>query len=69
MSNRRLVTATKVYLRAFCIREIGIGEASVEVGLKEEGRVSLVTTVPDTGTGSHTIFRQIAAEDARAGYR
>jgi CO/xanthine dehydrogenase Mo-binding subunit len=47
---------------AFCIREIGIGEANVEVGLKEDGRIYLVTTVPDTGTGSHTIFRQIAAE-------
>lgn len=47
---------------AFCIREIGIGEANVEVGLKDDGRVYLVTTVPDTGTGSHTIFRQIAAE-------
>ena len=47
---------------AFCIREIGIGEANVEVGLKDDGRVYLVTTVPDTGTGAHTIFRQIAAE-------
>jgi CO/xanthine dehydrogenase Mo-binding subunit len=47
---------------AFCIREIGIGEANVELGLKDNGRVYLVTTVPDTGTGSHTIFRQIAAE-------
>ena len=47
---------------AFCIREIGIAEANVEVGLKDDGRVYLVTTVPDTGTGSHTIFRQIAAE-------
>jgi CO/xanthine dehydrogenase Mo-binding subunit len=47
---------------AFCIREIGIGEANVEVGLQDSGRVYLVTTVPDTGTGSHTIFRQIAAE-------
>ncbi len=47
---------------AFCIREIGIGEANVEVGLKEDGRVYLVTTVADTGTGAHTIFRQIAAE-------
>jgi CO/xanthine dehydrogenase Mo-binding subunit len=47
---------------AFCIREIGIGEANVEMGLKEDGRIYLVTTVPDTGTGSHTIFRQIAAE-------
>ena len=47
---------------AFCIREIGVGEANVEVGLKIDGGVYLVTTVPDTGTGAHTIFRQIAAE-------
>jgi putative selenate reductase molybdopterin-binding subunit len=47
---------------AFCIREIGIGEANVELGLKVDGGVYLVTTVPDTGTGAHTIFRQIAAE-------
>jgi CO/xanthine dehydrogenase Mo-binding subunit len=47
---------------AFCAREIGVGEANVEVGLKENGNVYLLTTVPDTGTGSHTIFRQIAAE-------
>jgi CO/xanthine dehydrogenase Mo-binding subunit len=47
---------------AFCIREIGIGEANVEIGLKNDGRVYLVTTVPDTGTGAHTIFRQLAAE-------
>ena len=47
---------------AFCIREIGIGEANVEVGLKDDGRVYLVTTVPDAGTGAHTILRQMAAE-------
>ncbi|MGH7816953.1 MAG: xanthine dehydrogenase family protein molybdopterin-binding subunit, partial [Candidatus Binatia bacterium] len=47
---------------AFCVREIGAGEANVEIGLKDNGCVCIVTTVPDTGTGSHTIFRQIAAE-------
>jgi len=47
---------------AFCVREIGVGEANVEVGVKSDGRVYILTTVPDTGTGSHTIFRQIAAE-------
>jgi CO/xanthine dehydrogenase Mo-binding subunit len=46
---------------AFCVREIGVGEANVEVGIKNNG-VYLLTTVPDTGTGSHTIFRQIAGE-------
>ena len=47
---------------AFCVREIGVGEANVEVGIKNNGSVYLLTTVPDTGTGSHTIFRQIAGE-------
>src|SRR5262249_7948505 len=47
---------------AFCSREIGVGEANVEVGIKDDGSVYLLTTVPDTGTGAHTIFRQIAAE-------
>lgn len=47
---------------AFCVREVGVGEANIEVGIKETGEVYVLTTVPDTGTGSHTIFRQIAAE-------
>ena len=47
---------------AFCVREVGVGEANIEVGLKETGSFYVLTTVPDTGTGSHTIFRQIAAE-------
>src|SRR5215469_1534306 len=47
---------------AFCVREIGVGEANIEVGIKNDGNVYLLTTVPDTGTGSHTIFRQIAGE-------
>ena len=47
---------------AFCVREIGVGEANVEVGIKKNGSVYLLTTVPDTGTGSHTFFRQIAGE-------
>ena len=47
---------------AFCVREIGVGEANVEIGLKGDGSLYILTTVPDTGTGAHTIFRQIAAE-------
>jgi CO/xanthine dehydrogenase Mo-binding subunit len=47
---------------ALCVREIGIGEANVEVGLKGDGNAYILTTVPDTGTGAHTIFRQIVAE-------
>ena len=47
---------------AFCVREVGAGEANIEIGVTDEGRFYIITTVPDTGTGSHTIFRQIAGE-------
>ncbi|HWO42406.1 MAG TPA: xanthine dehydrogenase family protein molybdopterin-binding subunit [Candidatus Eisenbacteria bacterium] len=47
---------------ALCVREISLGEANVEMGVTDEGAVYILTTVPDTGTGAHTIFRQIAAE-------
>lgn len=43
-------------------RHIGRGESSAEVSLERDGQVSLVTAVPDTGTGAHTILRQIVAE-------
>ena len=43
-------------------RHVGHGESSAEVTLEEDGRISLLTTVPDTGTGSHTILSQIVAE-------
>jgi putative selenate reductase molybdopterin-binding subunit len=47
---------------ALCVREVGPGESNVEVGIKLDGRVYILTTIPDTGTGSHTIFRQIVGE-------
>ena len=47
---------------ALCVREVGPGESNVEVGIKNDGRVYILTTIPDTGTGSHTIFRQIVGE-------
>lgn len=43
-------------------RHIGRGESSAEVSVEKDGRVCLVTAVPDTGTGAHTILRQIVAE-------
>lgn len=43
-------------------RHIGRGESSAEVSLERDGQVSLVTAVPDTGTGAHTILGQIVAE-------
>ena len=47
---------------ALCFRDIGPGEANIEVGLKLDGKVYLLTTVTDTGVGAHTILKQIVAE-------
>jgi CO/xanthine dehydrogenase Mo-binding subunit len=40
----------------------GSGEANAEISLSPEGKVAILTAVPDTGTGTHTLLRQIAAE-------
>ncbi len=40
----------------------GGGEANAEVSVLPEGKVTILTAVPDTGTGTHTLLRQIAAE-------
>jgi len=47
---------------ALCLRDIGPGEANIEVGLDPKGGVYVLTTVTDTGTGAHTILRQVVAE-------
>jgi xanthine dehydrogenase molybdenum-binding subunit len=47
---------------AFGMRDIGPGEANVEVGIKADGRAYLLTTVTDTGAGAHTTLRQVVAE-------
>lgn len=47
---------------AFCAKEVNIGECNVEVGIGDNGAPYILTTVPETGAGAHTIFRQIAAE-------
>jgi xanthine dehydrogenase molybdenum-binding subunit len=47
---------------ALASRDVNFGEANIEVGLNESGKAYILTTVPDTGTGAHTIFRQIVAE-------
>jgi CO/xanthine dehydrogenase Mo-binding subunit len=47
---------------AISVKEAHHGEANVGVGLNDAGEVYVLTTVPDTGTGAHTIFRQIAGE-------
>jgi CO/xanthine dehydrogenase Mo-binding subunit len=43
-------------------RHIGIGDANAQVTVEGDGTVTLLTAAPDTGTGSHTILRQIVAE-------
>jgi CO/xanthine dehydrogenase Mo-binding subunit len=45
-----------------CLRDIGPGEANIEVGLNTQGKVIILTTVTDTGAGAHTILRQVVAE-------
>ncbi|HEX2276557.1 MAG TPA: xanthine dehydrogenase family protein molybdopterin-binding subunit [Candidatus Tectomicrobia bacterium] len=43
-------------------RHIGIGDANAQLTVDQDGTVALVTAVPDTGTGAHTVLRQIVAE-------
>jgi CO/xanthine dehydrogenase Mo-binding subunit len=45
-----------------CLRDIGPGEANLEVGLNPQGKITILTTVTDTGAGAHTMLRQVVAE-------
>ena len=36
---------------------------SVTVSMDEHARVTFYTLVPETGTGAHTVGRQVVAED------
>ncbi len=47
----------------FYDRHVGSGQSSVVLTVDAEGQATLVTVAPDTGTGSHTIFQQIVAEE------
>ena len=40
----------------------GSGKASAELSLSADGRLKILTAVPDIGTGTHTLLRQVAAE-------
>ena len=40
----------------------GSGKANAELSLRADGRVTILTAVPDIGTGTHTLLQQIAAE-------
>jgi CO/xanthine dehydrogenase Mo-binding subunit len=43
-------------------RHIGSGEANAEIRLESDGTVKVITPVPDTGTGAHTVLQQVVAE-------
>src|SRR5207247_2645582 len=43
-------------------RFAGLGDARARLRLETDGTVRLITAIPDTGTGAHTVFRQIVAE-------
>jgi CO/xanthine dehydrogenase Mo-binding subunit len=43
-------------------RFAGLGDASARLRLEADGTFRLITATPDTGTGAHTVFRQIVAE-------
>jgi len=48
-----------------CFRPVGIWgteEANVRIRVSPDGRITIVSAIPDTGTGVHTILSQITAE-------
>jgi CO/xanthine dehydrogenase Mo-binding subunit len=40
----------------------GSGVANAEISVAADGKITILTAVPDTGTGTHTLLQQIAAE-------
>jgi len=44
-------------------RHVGNGFANVRLTLETSGSLTLTTTMPDTGTGLHTVMRQVIAEE------
>ena len=47
---------------AAAYHHIGTGEANAHLRLEQGGTVKVITAVPDTGTGAHTIVQQVVAE-------
>lgn len=43
-------------------RLAGLGESVARLRVEMNGTVTVITATPDTGTGAHTVFQQIAAE-------
>ncbi|HZS01594.1 MAG TPA: xanthine dehydrogenase family protein molybdopterin-binding subunit [Chloroflexota bacterium] len=48
---------------ATCNHDIGQGKAGSIVAVDESGAVTVITGVPDVGTGAHTMLRQVVAEE------
>ncbi len=48
---------------ATCNHDIGQGKAGSIVAVDETGGVTIITGVPDVGTGAHTMLRQVVAEE------
>jgi CO/xanthine dehydrogenase Mo-binding subunit len=46
-------------------RHVGNGFATVRLTAETDATVTLYTTMPDTGTGLHTVMRQVIAEELR----
>lgn len=46
-------------------RHTGSGTSSVSLLVDRSGQATLITLVPDTGTGSHTVLQQIVAEELK----
>jgi CO/xanthine dehydrogenase Mo-binding subunit len=43
-------------------RHVGLGDANARMSLAPDGKISILTTYADTGTGAHTILCQMVAE-------
>jgi CO/xanthine dehydrogenase Mo-binding subunit len=47
---------------ALSYRHVGLGDANARMSVGLDGRISILTTYADTGTGAHTILCQMVAE-------
>ncbi|MSP41050.1 MAG: xanthine dehydrogenase family protein molybdopterin-binding subunit [Deltaproteobacteria bacterium] len=47
---------------ALSYRHVGLGDANARMRLNPDGKISILTTYADTGTGAHTILCQMVAE-------
>ena len=47
---------------ALSYRHVGLGDANARVRLNPDGKIWILTTYADTGTGAHTILCQMVAE-------